>query len=63
MRSPLTGPHSCATFVVTLERRSRIGRWNNKSSIDGGPMFSEFTLTPARTTENTVKNETVKIAD
>ena len=24
-------------------------------------MFSEFTLTPTRTTENTVKNETVKL--
>ena len=26
-------------------------------------MFSEFTLTPTRTTENTVEKETVKIAD
>ena len=48
---------------LTLERRSRIGRYNNKYSIDGGPMFPEFTLTPTRTAENTVKKETVKIAD
>ena len=26
-------------------------------------MFSEFTLTPTRTVENTVEKETVKIAD
>ena len=26
-------------------------------------MFSEFTLTPTRTTENTVEKEIVKIAD
>ena len=48
---------------LTLERRSRVGRWSNKYSIDGRSVFSEFTQTPKRTTENTVEKETVKIAD
>ena len=46
---------------LTLERRSRIG--NDKYSIDGRPVISEFTLTPTRTTEITVEKETVEIAD
>ena len=34
-----------------------------KRNSNGRPVFSEFTLTPTRTTENTVEKETVRIAD
>ena len=50
-------PNTPVSNLKKTDKKS-IKRYSN-----GRPVFSEFTLTPIRTTENTVEKETARIAD